>query len=159
MATLDVSGEVIVDMFAGIGYFSLPLSVYGAPAKVLACELNPLAHRYLRENARLNKVEGVLEPRLGDNREAPEGIADRVVMGYVKTTHHFLPKAMRILKPEGGVIHYHETCPVELLPDRPLQRVREAAEAAGRSASLLNFKNIKSYAPGIDHVVLDVQIS
>jgi len=157
-ATLDTKGQTVVDMFAGIGYFTLPVAVYGSPMRVLAYEINPLAHHYLAGNARLNKVENVVEPVLSDNREAEEGVADRIFMGYVGTTHEFLPKAMRILKPEGGVIHYHETCPVELLPDRPMERIAAAAEQAGKTARQLHYKVIKSYAPGVDHVVVDAEI-
>jgi tRNA wybutosine-synthesizing protein 2 len=43
MADLKCDGETIVDMFAGIGYFSIPLAVYQKPTKIIACELNPVA--------------------------------------------------------------------------------------------------------------------
>jgi tRNA wybutosine-synthesizing protein 2 len=156
MAGLRCDSETIVDMFAGIGYFSLPLAVYQKPERVIACEINPEAHGYLVENIRLNKVGSIVEPVLGDNRDLPgEGIADRVIMGYVKTTHEFLPTALRLVK-DGGVIHYHETCPNELLPKRPLQRLQDAARPG--TVSVLRTKAIKSYAPGVSHVVLDVRV-
>ncbi|MFY9605678.1 MAG: class I SAM-dependent methyltransferase family protein, partial [Thermoplasmata archaeon] len=86
MADLKCDGETIVDMFAGIGYFSIPLAVYQKPTKIIACELNPVAFQYLEENVALNQVSRIVKPVLGDNRDLPgEGIADRVVMGYVKT--------------------------------------------------------------------------
>lgn len=156
MGTVDCSGETVVDMFAGIGYFSLPLAKYGGPDRLIACEINELAHSYLVENVGINDVEGVVEPILGDNRSlAGDGIADRVVMGYVRTTHEYLSTALRLVK-DGGTIHYHETCPLELLPYRPLDRLKEAA--AGVRVDLLRFKEIKSYSPGVSHVVLDVQV-
>lgn len=156
MAGLGCTGETIVDMFAGIGYFSLPLAVYQRPGKVIACEISPVAHGYLVENIALNGVEGVVEPFLGDNRSLPgESIADRVIMGYVKTTHEFLPTAMRLVK-DGGVVHYHETCPNDLVPERPLKRIE--ASVTGGSVSVLRIKEIKSYAPGVAHVVVDARI-
>ncbi len=156
MAGVRCDGETVVDMFAGIGYFSLPLAVHQRPRKIIACELNPVSHAYLVENIGLNKVERVVEPILGDNRDlAGDGVADRVIMGYVKTTHEFLPTALRLLR-DGGFIHYHETCPNDLLPARPLKRVVDAA--AGRSVRVLRFKEIKSYAPGVSHVVVDAQV-
>ena len=156
MATVRCDGETVVDMFAGIGYFSVPLAVYQRPRKIVACELNPVAHSYLVENVSLNKVSGIVEPVLGDNRDLQgEAFADRVIMGYVKTTHEFLPTAMRLVK-DGGIIHYHETCPNELLPSRPLRRLTESA--GGRKVEVLRMKEIKSYAPGVSHVVVDAKI-
>jgi tRNA wybutosine-synthesizing protein 2 len=97
-----------------------------------------------------------VKPVLGDNRDLPgEGIADRVVMGYVKTTHEYLPTAIRLLK-SGGIIHYHETCPNELLPNRPVQRI--LASAAAGKVDIMRMKEIKSYAPGVSHVVIDARI-
>jgi tRNA wybutosine-synthesizing protein 2 len=157
MSSVCGEGETVVDMFAGIGYFSLPMAVHSRPERILAYELNPLAHDYLVENLGLNRVEGVIRPHSGDCLEAGEGAADRVVMGYVGSTHEYLPKAMRILKAKG-IIHYHETCPDRLLPARPVRRVTDAAGAEGRTARILNAKVIKSYAPGVSHVVLDAVV-
>jgi tRNA wybutosine-synthesizing protein 2 len=156
MADLKCDGETIVDMFAGIGYFSIPLAVYQKPMKIIACELNPVAFQYLEENIALNQVSRIVKPVLGDNRDLPgEDIADRVVMGYVKTTHEYLPTAIRLLK-SGGIIHYHETCPNELLPNRPVQRI--LASAPEGKVDIMRMKEIKSYAPGVSHVVVDARI-
>jgi tRNA wybutosine-synthesizing protein 2 len=157
MATVACDGETVVDMFAGIGYFTLPLAVHQRPRRVISCELNEVAYGYLVENVALNKVEGRVEPILGDNRDLPgEGFADRVVMGYVKTTHEFLQTAFRLLK-SGGAIHYHETCPNDLLPDRPVQRLRAAAR--GDKVEVLRFREVKSYSPGVSHVVVDARFT
>ncbi len=156
MADLMCDGETVVDMFAGIGYFSIPLAVYQKPSKVIACELNPIAFQYLSENISLNQVSRIVKPVLGDNRDlAGEGIADRIIMGYVKTTHEHLPAAVRLLK-SGGIIHYHETCPNALLPNRPVQRILENVK--GGKAEIIRMKEIKSYAPGVTHVVVDAKI-
>jgi len=156
MATIRCDCETVIDMFAGIGYFSIPLAVYQKPKTVIACEINPVAYRYLTENVLLNKVKGVVTPVLCDNRDLQgESVADRIMMGYVKTTHEFLSTAVRLIK-SGGTIHYHETCPNELLPDRPVRRLRAAVP--GGSVEVLRSKEIKSYAPGVSHVVVDARI-
>jgi len=156
MAELRCDGETVVDMFAGIGYFSIPLAVYQRPARVIACELNPVAHSYLVDNMHLNKVERVVQPFLGDCRTLPgESVADRIIMGYVRTTHEFLEAAVRLLK-SGGIVHYHETCPNELLPGRPIQHLNDGAK--GCKVELERMKEIKSYAPGVSHVVVDARI-
>ncbi|MEM0448701.1 MAG: class I SAM-dependent methyltransferase family protein [Methanomassiliicoccales archaeon] len=156
MSRLDCRGETVVDMFAGIGYFTLPLAKHARALKVVACEINPLAHRYLLENVRLNGLQGVVEPFLGDNRDLPgEGFAHRVVMGYLGTTHEFLPKAFSLVR-AGGIIHYHETCPIDQWPHRPLRRIEEAAE--GRDWEIIYKGEVKSFAPSISHYVLDIKV-
>ena len=94
MASVSGSDEVVADMFAGIGYFSVPIAVHSGPREVLACELNPDAYRYLEMNIERNGVGDIVKPLLGDCREVLEkGIGDRVLMGYVGSTHEFLDKA------------------------------------------------------------------
>jgi tRNA wybutosine-synthesizing protein 2 len=156
MGELDCRGETVVDMFAGIGYFSLPLAMHAHAERVVACEINPVAYSYLVHNIRLNGA-GTIEPLLGDNRNLTgERFADRVLMGFVGTTEQFLPKAFCIVK-EGGVVHYHEVCPIDLLPDRPIQRIHEAAEESGRAAEILSCREVKSFGPATSHVVIDFQ--
>lgn len=151
-------GERVVDMFAGIGYFSLPMAVHSKPEKILAIELNPLSYGYLCENIRLNHVEDIVEPVLGDCREkAPAGWADRAIMGYVGTTQEYLPWGVRALKP-GGILHYHETTPDRLVFDRPIRNIKDAAREQGRSAEVLNTIKVKKYSPGVWHVVVDAQV-
>jgi len=157
MARISRPGETVVDMFAGIGYFAIPMALHSRPKSVYACEVNPVAVHYLEENARINRVENVT-PLPGDCRAtAPEGIADRIVMGYLRA-QTFLDKAMKVAGPEA-VLHYHEACPNELIDSRPWSAVREAGERAGRRIELLRLHNLKSYAPGVSHVVLDARIS
>jgi tRNA wybutosine-synthesizing protein 2 len=159
MARVCEPGETVVDMFAGIGYFSLPMAVHSSPAEVICIEKNPVAYSFLEENAHLNRVEDLVRPLFGDCREnAPENVADRVIMGYLRDTASFLPKAMSILKGKG-IIHYHEACPDELLPDRPRKAIEQAARDAGKAADIVKMHRIKSYAPGVSHVVFDVRIS
>ncbi|MBP2029678.1 tRNA wybutosine-synthesizing protein 2 [Methanohalophilus levihalophilus] len=153
------TGEIIVDMFAGIGYFTIPIAVHAKPEKMYAIELNPESHSYLLENIKLNNVEGIVEPVLGNCLEkAPEGVADRVLMGYVGNTHEYLKKAISILKKEGGIIHYHESVPEKLFPERPVSRITKAALEKGKKVEILGFRRIKKYSPGVWHVVIDAKI-
>lgn len=159
MATIAHDDEVVVDMFAGIGFFSIPMAVHSRPKAIYALEINPTAYHYLSENVKLNHVEDMVTSVLGDNREfGKEGIADRVIMGYLEDTQFFLPKALAFLKEEGGIIHYHEKCPNELLEKRPLENIRQEVEKIGQKLELLEMKTVKSYAPGVSHVVLDVRV-
>lgn len=150
-------GEVVVDMFAGIGQFTIPIAKLAEPNRVYAVELNPVAYGYLMENVRINKVGHVVTPLLGDcEKVAPLGLADRVVMGLLHVTHRYLPLALGVLKPEGGVIHYHETVPSNLRFERPVKRIMDAA--GRRKVEILERRVVKRYAPGVDHVVVDAKV-
>lgn len=154
------TGETVVDMFAGIGYFSIPMAVHAKPEKITSIEINPESFAYLKENIRLNRVEDVIIPILGDcSQAAPEGEADRVIMGYVGTTHHYLGQAIKALKENGGILHYHETVPENLAMTRPEERVKKAAELLGKKVEVLETRKIKKYSPGVLHVVVDARIS
>jgi tRNA wybutosine-synthesizing protein 2 len=159
MSTIANQGETVVDMFAGIGYFSIPMAVHSKPAKIYSIEINPVSYDYLCENVHLNKVEDILEPILGDCREiAPLGVADRVLMGYIGNTNEYLDVAMDVLK-EGGTIHYHESVPDKLKFSRPIDRINKAAIAADREVvEVVNKRIIKPYSPGVYHVVVDAKI-
>lgn len=152
-------GEVIVDMFAGIGYFSIPMAVHSRPKKITGIEINPESFVYLKENIRLNKVEDVFTPIYGDcSKVTSEGKADRVLMGYVGTTHHYLEPAIKALKESGGILHYHETVPETLARTRPQERIREAACTLGKKVDILETRKIKKYSPGVLHMVVDAWI-
>ncbi len=149
-------GEVVVDMFAGIGYFSIPMAVHGKPEKIYAIEINTVSLGYLKENIRLNRVEDIIEPVEGDCAlVTPRGIADRVIMGYLDA-YPYLEKGISALKP-GGILHYHEAVP-EAVEQRPVGRIVEVAEKLGRKAEIINARRIKKYSPGVWHVVVDARI-
>lgn len=159
MARTPMENETVVDLFAGIGQFTIPIAVHTGAAKVYACEINPKAYKYLEKNCEKNRVEQIVEPRLGHCIcVAPRRVADRVVMGLVKHTHLYLPLALETLKEGGGIIHYHETVPLHLVNTRPFERVEKAAAEHGYNVSFLNMVKVKRYAPGVEHIVLDVKL-
>ncbi len=157
MAKVAKPGELVVDMFAGIGHLSLPMAVHGG-ARVMAIEKSPYTFRFLVENIELNGVQDRMTAYNIDNRDFPgENIADRVLMGYVVTTHEFIPKALEIAKDEA-IIHYHNTVPERLMPREPFETFRRIARGHGYEAEKLNEFVIKRYAPGVWHVVVDVKV-
>ncbi len=146
--------ETIVDMFAGIGYFSLPMAVHGEPEKVYSLEINSTAFRYLEENVRLNKVEGKVEPWHGDNRNFAFSNADRVIMGYLHETWRYLDKALEFLD-GSGFIHYH----TRSIDSRYPQDVKDELDDNVKTEfKILDIRRIKSYAPHVFHVVADIEL-
>jgi tRNA wybutosine-synthesizing protein 2 len=159
MANISKKSEIVVDLFAGIGYFTLPIALYSKPKKIFACEKNKISYNYLCDNVVLNHVVDIVHPIEGDNREvAPKNVADRVIMGYIGDTSKFLPTAFKCLKEKTGIIHFHEKYPEKIVPDKPINQIQEIAEKFDRFVKLKNYKTVKSYAPGISHFVFDIKI-
>ncbi|MFQ5908303.1 MAG: class I SAM-dependent methyltransferase family protein [Thermoplasmata archaeon] len=157
MGHLTRPDEVVVDLFAGIGYFALPMALHGGARRVVACEINPTAFGYLQENVQLNGATAI-EPRLGDCRKvAPDDEGDRVVLGYLRDTHRFLPTALRVLR-RPGWLHYHEACPDGAV-ERLEAHLRGATRDVGRDVLTLQRHRVKAYAPGVSHWVFDARIS
>ena len=157
MRRLDCTGETVVDMFAGIGYFTLPLAKFSGARRVFACEKNPDSYRFLVRNVRDNDVSDVVIPILGDNRDLlGRGFADRILMGYVQTTSDFLPAALRMIKPDG-IIHYHDTFYVHEYRERIESIFDESCGEGGYE--VLGIREVKSFAPAVSHYVADVRIT
>ena len=144
------SQEVCLDMFAGIGYFSLPLALRSK--RVFAIEKNPLAFRYLLENVKLNGFDNVT-PILGDCRDVllPCKV-DRVMMGYLHS-YPFLDKALRLIKDEG-VIHYHGLYRTGDMKT-PIKELEKKASQHGFNFRSLYKREVKSYSPKTSHIVVD----
>ncbi len=150
-------GAVVVDLFAGIGYFSLPIAVRSRAEMVYACELNPVSFRYLVENTRLNRTTNLV-PLFGDCRNvAPPRVADWVIMGHFDA-REYLDVAFRTLRGRGTIV-YHELCPKEQYPDALTRRLAGAARAHWMHVRAVHTRIVKSYAPGIVHSRAEVEVT
>ena len=154
MKDLDCRGETVVDMFAGIGYFTLPLAKFSGARRVFSCEKNPNSYGFLVRNLGLNGITNVI-PILGDNRDIAGGrFADRILMGYVQTTSQFLDKALELAKP-GCIIHYHDTFPT----GQQEKFVNDIfSKACGKDYEIERIIEVKSFAPSVSHYVADVRV-
>ncbi len=110
VAGLVRPGEVVVNMFAGAGLFSVIIACKARPRRVYSIDINPAAYEYMKVNARLNRVEDVVVPILGDAAEVVSsrlrGVADRVLMPLPDLALEYLPHAVGALRGRG-VIHVY----------------------------------------------------
>jgi len=151
--------ETIVDMFAGIGYFSLGIAKFTKAKEILAIEKNPIAYQYLTENIVLNRVNNINAIQ-GDCKAAAlsfKGYADRIIMGYLPGTEEFLPYAFFMAK-SGCIIHFHNIYKIKELWKTPIQQISEGCKKLGLNYKILSKKKVKSYAPKTRHVVVDFRI-
>ncbi len=148
--------DIAVDMFAGIGYFSLGIAKKAK--RVYAIEKNPVAFGYLKENIRLNGLTNVT-PKLGDCRRVRiSEKADLIIMGYLPETSLYLNAAFKFIKPKG-VIHFHNTYNESELWKKPLSELEKAAGRHGYAVrGILEKREVKSFAPRVYHVVIDAEV-
>jgi len=144
-----VSGkkERVADMFAGIGYFTIPMA--GSGAEVHAMEINPVAFGYLERNIAANNREEQVGASCGDCRDLLTGEYDRVVMGHFDAVD-MLPSVLSHVH-AGSVLHVHS------IGDKT-PTIGETLKGAGFSFSIQVHK-VKKYRPHAWHVVQDVTLS
>ena len=112
IARLVQTGEVVINMFAGVGCYSIIIAKQSKAEKVYSIDINPVAVEYIEENARLNKVDNRVVPVEGDAKviveERFQNTADRVLMPLPEKAHEYLDCAVLALKPTGGFVHYYD---------------------------------------------------
>ncbi|MEM2907347.1 MAG: class I SAM-dependent methyltransferase family protein, partial [Candidatus Odinarchaeota archaeon] len=154
IAKLVRDGETVVDMFAGIGYFSINIAKHAKPRKIIAIELNPLAYKYLLDNIVLNKVENIIEPIQGDAGEVCDSLpftADRVIMGLLPSPKKYAKTAVKILR-RPGIVHYEGVCQSNSQGEELLDEFIISSGVSKESVKLIGCKNIKSFGPHKNHV-------
>ena len=102
--------EIITNMFAGIGTYSILIAKNNKSCKVYSIDSNPVANELALINAKLNKVQGQVIPICGDAREVIirqlKGTSTRVLMPLPEKAKEFVDFAVMALKQNGGMVHY-----------------------------------------------------
>ena len=163
---INMDGEIVIDAFAGIGYYTLPMLVRSNAKHVYACEMNPNSIMALRHGAELNQVLDRLTIVEGDNQETLQsltGIADRLHLGILPSSQSTWKLAINCLKSTGGMIHIHmnvKESEIEDFSDQCIAELNKYAvnQCGFENVSLQHVEKVKWYAPHIRHIVLDVAI-
>jgi tRNA (guanine37-N1)-methyltransferase len=157
------SSEVVVDMFAGVGPYSILIGKLQPSAMVYSADINPYAYEYLKENVFINRVADHVVPLFGDAKELErtrlEGIAARVIMNLPGESLAYLPTALQILKSDGGVMHFYAFASRSENVEAISNGLREAIREQGRTVESFNFcKVIREVAPNRVQVAIDAVV-
>ena len=158
--------EVITNLFAGVGCFSILIAKQSPTDKIYSIDINPNAVSMMEENVLLNKVVEQVIPILGDAREVVKlklkGKSDRVLMPLPERAIKFLDAAVTTLKPNGGCIHYQDfvhagSCkdPIE----ESTKKFIRGMEKFNRDFKIFNTRVIRDVGPNWFHVGIDVAIT
>ncbi len=155
IARLVKEGEVVIDMFAGVGPFSLMIARHARPEVVYAIDLNPDAIGYLERNIALNRVDNVV-PLVGDARSVIRGLpsADRLIMNLPHSALDFLADALANLRP-GGTVHIYHICErgeVESVVER-------LKSISGPRVSISRREELKTYSPSMSVFAFDLLLA
>jgi tRNA (guanine37-N1)-methyltransferase len=159
------SGEIVVNMFAGIGCFSILIAKKVSQTKVFSIDINPVAVQYMTENIRINRLYGKVIPLLGDSKEIVQadlqGKAERVLMPLPEKSLEYLPYALSTLKKQGGWIHFYSfqhavgnENPIE----KAKQAVAERLDALNVSYDFTFSHVVRSTGPNWYQTVIDIAV-
>lgn len=155
--TTHISAPIVLDMFAGIGYFSLHAARNHEVEKVYACEINPESFRYLRRNIALNSLESSITPLPGDCRVSSRGItADYIIMGHFDSPD-FLSTAL-LRSRRGTIINMHLLVDTAHLEDHWKDVVSRSRDL-GFGLDLHSSRAVKSYGPHLWHMSTMFRVS
>ncbi len=155
-------GELIVDMFSGIGYFSLGMAKSRKPTKIYSIEWNPDAFEYLQRNIKKNHVEDIITPIHGDCKEEVKKLADqgikahRIIMGLLPAPVDAIEPALSLVRESGTIVVYEG---VEREDSTVLYDEFVAiAIQHNFQCELLERRLVKAFKPHEYHVVLEILV-
>jgi len=103
--------EDVLVMFSGIGPYVCVIGKNSRCKSITGIELNPLAHKYAEENARINKIKNATLIK-GDVKKIIPKLAkngaryDRIIMPLPRTGEEFLEYALLVAK-KGSIVHLY----------------------------------------------------
>ncbi|MFX1510663.1 MAG: class I SAM-dependent methyltransferase family protein [Promethearchaeota archaeon] len=161
VASLIQPGEVIVDMFTGVGPFALQ-AAKRHKVQVYAIDINPQAIQCLQKSLEINRLVGKVIPIAGDARtiidEQLKGKADRVIMNLPNYAFSFLDSAAKAIKRDGGIIHFYGVTTTSRSQATLETEVLHQLAEYGVTAKITTSRVVRPAAPHEEQIVLDLQV-
>ncbi|CAN0050772.1 unnamed protein product [Ectocarpus fasciculatus] len=170
MGRVQAENQVVVDLYSGIGYYTMPFLVHTKAAIVHAFEWNINSVASLIVNL---SMAGVSKDRCvlhyGDNNLAVfekwatelTDVADRVSLGLLPCSRGGWEAAVRVLRRKGGVLHVHYNVNTVDIPGWVVDMCATFTQLfaeGGKPMKLecTHVEKVKTYAPRVHHIVADV---
>ncbi len=161
IAGLVKDGEVVINMFGGVGMFSL-LAAKDTACTVYNIDINPVASQLCKENVQINKIKGDVISLNGDATKVIEeqlvGKADRVLMLLPERSDEFLDSALNSLK-SNGIIHYYSHMHADRKQDAPRLSEEHFMSVNRTNSEIITSRNVRPVGPRFYQTVVDVKIS
>jgi len=105
------SGEIVLNMFGGLGSFSIEIAKLRTHVTIFNVDINPESIRLCLRNIILNHQRGKIIAVLADAKEVTQNLfhqkMDRILLPLPIKSKQYLNLALSKLK-QGGIIHYYD---------------------------------------------------
>lgn len=161
IANLTQDGETIINMFAGVGMFSI-LAAKKKECTVYSIDINPIASNLCEKNIQLNKLSGNVISINGDAKkvisERLQNKGDRTLMLLPEKSDDFLQTAIDATK-KGGIIHYYSHIHADKKSDAGKLSEKHYLDVSPVQSKILGSKIVRPIGPRYYQTVVDVKIS
>lgn len=165
IANLVRDNEIVVNMFAGVGCYSVIIAKHSKAAKIYSIDINPVAVKYMRENVLLNKMVNTVIPIEGDAgttiEEMLKNTADRILMPLPEKAYKYIDSAFLAVNLQGGWIHCYsfEHAKKEENPIEKVKiQVREKLKQQNVNFELPFGRIVRQTGPRWYQIVIDIQV-
>lgn len=155
--------DVVINMFGGVGTYSIIIAKKNPQCIVYNIDSNIHAHVLCQENAKLNKVENRVFSIFGDAKDVINSnlsnTANRVLMPLPEKAHEFIDEAVLSLYNGTGIIHYFSHVAAKNKKD-VIQEVEKDNELKFKNylIDLFNITVVREVGPRIYQVVSDIKV-
>ena len=163
IAELVQDNETIVNMFAGVGTYSIIIARTNKTCKVYSIDSNKAAAELCVTNAKLNKVSDRVESICADAsqviKERLAGCADRVLMPLPERAKEFVADAVLALKPSGGIVHYFAHVKADTKKSSSEAGLADAGSAFSKyDHNIKGVRVVREVGPRLYQIVADVSV-